>query len=157
MQTEEVDEQQEQGQLKAETDALVAKENELLSRLGGKAVMKNLSLLTEEVDKENDKDTKQKYRYDDALLASKAKWREAEAMLAQMHSERENECQRRDAERKVEHSQWENDNRMWDNKCVRLKAQHQQGAWEKLELTDRVTSLRMRLTDVLQVDQFNGI
>ncbi len=33
LQTEEVDEQQEQSQLKAEADALVAEENELLSRL----------------------------------------------------------------------------------------------------------------------------
>ncbi len=51
----------------------------------------------------------------------------------------------------------ENDNHLWDEKCVKLKAQHQHGAWEKFELTDRVTSLRMQLTDAFQVDQFPKI
>ncbi len=41
--------------------------------------------------------------------------------------------------------------------CAKLKAQHQQGARQKLELADRVTSLRVRLADVLQGDQFPEI
>ncbi len=44
LQPEEVDEQQEQSQLKAESDALIAKENDLLSRLRGKVATQNLSL-----------------------------------------------------------------------------------------------------------------
>ncbi len=120
-------------------------------------MMQNLSGLTEEAGKENDRSTKQKYWYDEALLASKVKLREMEVVLVQMCSEHEIERQYWDAERSVEHVQWENDNCLWDEKCVKLKAQRQQGAWEKLELTDQVTSLRMRLTDVLQVYQFSEI
>ncbi len=53
LQTKEVDEQQEQSQLRAEADALGAEENELLSRLiGGNAMMQSLSGLTEEADEE---------------------------------------------------------------------------------------------------------
>ncbi len=54
LQTEEGEEQQEQSQLKAEAEAIVAEENELLSGLGGKAMMQNLSELTEEADEGND-------------------------------------------------------------------------------------------------------
>ncbi len=67
LQTEEVDKQQEQSQLKAEAEALVAEENELLSKLGGNAMTQNLSGLTEEEDEENDGSTEQKYWYDDSL------------------------------------------------------------------------------------------
>ncbi len=98
--------------------------------------MQNLSGLAEEADKENDRSTEQKYQYDDALLASEAKQREVEAVLAQMCSEHEIERQCWDTERSVEHVQWENDNHLWDEKCAKLKAQCQQGVQEKLELTD---------------------
>ncbi len=63
MQAEEADEQLEQNQLKVEADALVAKENELLGRLGGKLVMQNLSLLTEEAHDKDNEETKRKYQY----------------------------------------------------------------------------------------------
>ncbi len=73
LQTEEGDEQREQSQLIADAEALVAEENEFLSRLGGNAMTQNLTELMEEADKENDRSTKQKYQYDDALSTSKEK------------------------------------------------------------------------------------
>ncbi len=96
----------------------------------------NLSELAEREGEEDERSTEQKYWYDNVLFTSKEKWREVEAMLAQMHSEHEIECQHWGAERSMEHMQWENDNCLWDEKCVKLKAQRQQGAQEKLELTN---------------------
>ncbi len=77
-----------------------------------------------EADEGNDRSTKLKYWYDDALSTSEKKWREMEAMLVQMHSEHEIERQNWDAKRSMVCMQWENDNHLWDETCVRLKAKH---------------------------------
>ncbi len=69
LQTKEGDEQWEQSQLKAEAEALIAEENELLSRLGGGAMTVKLSELTEQADEENGRSTEQMYQYNEALAA----------------------------------------------------------------------------------------
>ncbi len=104
----------------------------------------------EETPENGNKETERKHR-DKVSLDPEAKLRNVEAMLAQMHSECEYKRQQWEAEREAECLQWENDNHLWDKKCGKLEAQHQQGTQEKLELTDQVMSLKAWLADILHV------